>query len=223
MAETAYWRGHRWCAGIGAFRKLMMGRGVTLLVAALLLQVAAVHSASLDKEACARLKAEETTLEQAGARGDMSKGPQWAKLNLAPERLAQIKRLLDVEEQLRFRCDAKSLVNLPHDVDPDPASTRDDDKEQPAKAAKSPKKKTPPKKAATPSDTKAQAGSRDTPAAKAPSPSSPKAVPGKTEKPPGKKAAAQKTKAKAKPDDAYRPTAPPPGGDFSAPQTVPNQ
>jgi hypothetical protein len=78
----------------------------TLLRAALTIAAApaAALAAPLDPEACAALKTEHASLVAAGAKSDMSRGPAWAKANLAPERLGRIERLITVEEQLSFRC-----------------------------------------------------------------------------------------------------------------------
>ena len=95
----------------------MTRSGITLFVAALLLQVPAARTAPLDKDGCAKLKVEQGQLEHAGTRGNMGKGPQWAKTNLEPDKLDQIRRLLEVDEQLLFRCHGKPLVNLPKDPD----------------------------------------------------------------------------------------------------------
>lgn len=61
-------------------------------------------AARLDKEACDALRTEEAGLEAAGIKGDMQQGPEWAKTNLAPERLQQVARWIEIEEQLSFRC-----------------------------------------------------------------------------------------------------------------------
>ncbi len=61
-------------------------------------------SAPLDPPACAALKTEYDGLVAAGAKADMDRGPEWAKTNLAPDRLGKIERLIAVEEQLSFRC-----------------------------------------------------------------------------------------------------------------------
>ena len=43
----------------------------------------------------------------------MGKGPEWAKVNLAPEKLEQIRRLIELDEQLLFRCGGRPLVVIP--------------------------------------------------------------------------------------------------------------
>ena len=58
----------------------------------------------LNKEACDALRGEEAILTTAGIKTDMEKGPEWAKANLAPERLQQAARYIELEEQLSFRC-----------------------------------------------------------------------------------------------------------------------
>lgn len=61
-------------------------------------------AAPLDPPACAALKTEYDELVAAGAKANMDRGPEWAKANLAPDRLGKIERLIAVEEQLSFRC-----------------------------------------------------------------------------------------------------------------------
>jgi hypothetical protein len=199
----------------------MTRRGIAVAVAALLLAGIAARAAPLDKEGCAKLKVEQAELEHAGARGNMGRGPQWAKTNLEPDKLEQIRRLLEVDEQLLFRCRGKPLVHLPKDTDPDPAA------QEPgagtAKAAKSPKKKDAVKKAATtPADPTAKAAAKEQPAAKKSAPAA-KAPTDKTDGDPAKKSAAAAKKAKAKPkvDDAYRAPAPDPGANPFANQPTP--
>ena len=96
----------------------MTRSGLSLVIAALLLQAPAARAAQLDKDSCAKLKTEQAQLEQGGVRGSLGKGPQWAKANLAPEKLEQIRRLIEVDEQLLFRCGGRPLVLLPSDPDP---------------------------------------------------------------------------------------------------------
>lgn len=215
----------------------MTRRGLTLFVAALLLPLPAARTAPLGKEGCAMLKTEQAQLEHGGARGNMAKGPQWAKTNLEPEKLDQVRRLLEIDEQLLFRCNGKPLVNLPKDPDPDPAA-REPGSEA-AKAAKVPKapkvpKKDAVKKAAAPASEPAATGvAKEQPAAKkaapAPAPKTPsdKAPADKAaEGDPGKKTAqkaAPAKKAKAKSDDAYRAPASEPGADPFANQLAPKK
>jgi hypothetical protein len=195
--------------------------GIMLFIAALLLQMPAARSAPLGKDGCAQLKVEQGELEKAGTRGSMGRGPQWAKTNLAPEKLDQIRRLLEVDEELLFRCHGKPLVNLPKDPDPDPAAREPDAKNSPkdpaAKAGRAPKGKRDAvkKAAAQPAAQAAKGGAKEAPEASKVSPE-PKASPAKTEKKTEKKTAqkstaAKKGKSKQKADDAYRAPASEPG------------
>jgi hypothetical protein len=74
------------------------------LPAFLLLWAQPAAAAPLDPQACSALNTERNTLIGAGIKGDMQRGPIWAKANLDAERLAKIERLIAVEEQLSFRC-----------------------------------------------------------------------------------------------------------------------
>lgn len=199
----------------------MMRRGLMLLAAVLLL-IPAARSSPLGKDGCAQLKVEQGELERAGTRAGMSKGPQWAKANLEPAKLDEIKRLLEVDEQLLFRCGGRPLVNLPKDPDPDPAAREPSDKAAKApQAAKSQKKERAKKAAAAPSpdqpalDQPAQPPARKAPSTKAvppaPKAAADKAEPGSEKKDAKKTAAAKKAKAKAKVEDAYKPPAAEPG------------
>lgn len=58
----------------------------------------------LDKATCKQLQNELAYVLATGARVDMVEGPEWAKANLTPERLQKIKKLIEIEEQLEFRC-----------------------------------------------------------------------------------------------------------------------
>ncbi len=58
----------------------------------------------LDKGACESLKIERDTLSQKGVPTDMERGPVWAKTNLPTERMTEIARFIEIDEQLMFRC-----------------------------------------------------------------------------------------------------------------------
>jgi hypothetical protein len=119
-----------------------------MLLAAALVLATAARSSPLGKDGCAQLKVEQGDLERAGTRASMSKGPQWAKSNLEPAKLEQVRRLLEIDEQLLFRCGGRSLVNLPKDPDPDPAAREPGDNAAKAPAAAKAPRKDPAKKAA---------------------------------------------------------------------------
>jgi hypothetical protein len=166
-------------------------------------------AAPLDQDACARFKTELLQLELAGTRNDMAKGPDWAKVNLSADKLSQIKRLMEVEEQLLFRCQGKPLVVLPDGVNGEaaPAPAAAERGKEAAGAAKAPahgkaaKESPPPGKAEAKQPSK---GPGPAPVSKAPAAKA--AVPGKTA-PAAPPAAQAKPKPKPKPkvDDAYRP------------------
>ena len=63
-----------------------------------------VAARPLDIESCDRLLQQEATLEQAGVRGYLQKGPAWAKANLSADRIEQVRQLIEVEESIAFRC-----------------------------------------------------------------------------------------------------------------------
>jgi hypothetical protein len=92
----------------------------SLALAAVLLHAPATWAAQLDKESCTKLKSEQVQLEKDGARGNLGKGPDWAKANLGPDKLEHVRRLIEVDEQLLFRCGGRPLVVLPSDPDAAP-------------------------------------------------------------------------------------------------------
>lgn len=172
-------------------------------------------AAALDPDSCAKLKTEQEGMEKAGLKDIVAKGPDWAKANLPAEKLSDIKRWIEVDEQLLFRCPGRHLVNLPLEPDPPPPPQADDKKGESDKAdapAVAPK-------AAPPAEKKAAAPEKKAPEKK----------PAPQRKPPASKAnssadggeeadqkSAPKVKATAKPkakDDAYKP----PAGDASNP------
>jgi len=75
-----------------------------VVLALLAVGITGAWAAKLDKNTCNELSAELASATAAGVKGDMERGPEWAKSNLPPERLASIQRLIDVQEQLQFRC-----------------------------------------------------------------------------------------------------------------------
>jgi hypothetical protein len=166
-------------------------------------------AAALDQDACARLKTELLQLELAGTRTSMAKGPDWAKTNLGADKLQQIKRLLEIDEQILFRCQGKPLVVLPEGVDAEAAavpaeSGKDATAAKPAAemkgASKDPQPPPGKAKAAAPAGAKAVGAAVKAPPGKAA---------GAAKAPPEPPAAAAPPKPKPKPkpkaDDAYRP------------------
>jgi hypothetical protein len=92
-------------------------------VAALMLALLAVNlppasAVPLDPAACEELREKLETLRSDGAAADMARGPDWARANLAPDRLQRIGTLLEMEEQLNFRCGiAKARITLPTTIE----------------------------------------------------------------------------------------------------------
>jgi hypothetical protein len=185
-----------------------------LCFAALAVALAQARASPLDAETCAKLTSEHAQLEAAGVESNMEKGPDWAKTSLSREQIQQIRRYIELEEQLLFRCRDKSLVKLAPEPDPGSNSeANENDKATPkavpppAKNSKAPaaatKKKTDPaKKAAVEPASKAAVGkAKQDPAGAKVKP------PAKAAKKPGD--ATVKRPAKAKADDANK--APPPG------------
>lgn len=181
-------------------------------VAAAGLLLAEAGAAPLDPESCNKLKGEQAQLEHAGARNSMAKGPQWAKANLGAEKLEQVRRLIEVDEQLLFRCTGRSLVELPPEpeADPAPAPTDANDDAKDAPAGKAEKKAGPaadkakPAQAARSQDDANKA--KPAPAAKAPAKGEKPAKQEGVQPEPDKAAATVKPKPKPKPkgDDAYK-------------------
>src|SRR5262245_14041965 len=110
-----------------------------LCLIALLAAVAALtqaRAAPLDSETCAKLESEQSQLVSAGIEKEMAKGPAWGEADLAPGKVEQVHRFIELQEQLLFRCRKGTLINLQDD---------DDDKEVAADKNKtSPKAGEPP-------------------------------------------------------------------------------
>jgi hypothetical protein len=195
-----------------------------LYLIALVVVLAQARAAPLDADTCAKLEGEQEQLEGLGVEKEMAKGPAWAKANLAPEKLAQVRRFIELEELILFRCRRKSLVTLP--PEPEAAAggdqTEQDKQEKPetgndkeaAPAAGPPAAKTKtPAPAAKPA-AKQKAEADKAPAARKPAAAAKKQESGAGKRAPTKAAArqqpadgppAEKAAAKAKVDDAYKP------------------
>ena len=198
-----------------------MRGGVMLILVALLLQGIGAQASNLDKDACTRLEEEQSKFEKAGVRATIAKGAAWAKDNLPLDKLQEVRRLIEVDEQILFRCQGKPLVLLPSSVDADPVATTTDENapegEKPADGKAAPAKAAAPKdapaKAAAP---KAAAAKSDAAPVKKAAPVAPKATAPTQPKPQSKDGAAKSEAtavAKPKPapkkvDDAYKPPKP---------------
>jgi hypothetical protein len=172
---------------------MTLGR-ILLLLAVLAAALVQARAAPLDAESCIKLMNEHEQLEQAGVEADMAKGPEWGKANLLPEKLDRIRRFIEIEEQLLFRCRQKSLVNLPAAVEAPASDGKEQDKKKNAVAPPTTEKSKAPPAAAKKGVQPAKKAAVH-PAAKQP-PKQPKQAPGAA-KPPAKAKAAAKQPAAA--------------------------
>lgn len=101
---------------------------LAIVLAAAGATLAGARAAPLDADTCARVKGEHEQLEKAGASQDMAKGPAWAKANLAPVQLEQVRRFIELEQLILFRCRGKSLVDLTPEPESDGAGKAKADK-----------------------------------------------------------------------------------------------
>jgi hypothetical protein len=62
------------------------------------------YAVPLAPEDCVRSQSELFTLERSGVPADMSRGADWARGNLEPERLKRIARFIELQEYILFRC-----------------------------------------------------------------------------------------------------------------------
>ena len=99
-------------------------RAITCLASGLALAftTAASLATPLEKEVCSDLKEEHGQLVAAGAKANMERGPAWAKAKLQPDQIKQIERIINVEEQLAFRC-PQPKPPLEQAENPAPAAT----------------------------------------------------------------------------------------------------
>ncbi|MDO9382882.1 MAG: hypothetical protein Q7T86_08475 [Hyphomicrobiaceae bacterium] len=81
-----------------------IGFAHALAVMALLATPRIATAEMLDEPACNQLKNEQQRLAADGLKTEMLHGPDWAKANLPASRMEQIKHLMEVEEQINFRC-----------------------------------------------------------------------------------------------------------------------
>lgn len=75
-----------------------------LVVISLMLAPETAGAAPLDPEACKGITAEREGLVGKGVEADIARGPEWGKANLSPDRLREVARMIELNEQLTFRC-----------------------------------------------------------------------------------------------------------------------
>ena len=204
--------------------------------AVVVLSLAELGATPLDKEGCTKLKAEQGSWSRPACASNMAKGPEWAKANLAADKLEQIRRLIEVDEQLLFRCTGKPLVELPAERTPIRAASgaNEDGKDAPNQSRAAPprprQKESAAKKARCEEGCRRRQGQACAKAAK-PAPRRWRTRPESRRWPRmreprparegGHRQAQAQTQAKAKADDAYKPPrADPTSNPFTA-QTSP--
>jgi hypothetical protein len=126
---------------------------ITLLVAGTTPLIGAVAVAEpLDKQSCANLQNQRKQLFNADMQAALDQGPDWVKKHLTDEAIERVRRFLDVEEQIQFRCRGGGVdkpVAKPIDTDAKPTDAKAPDGTA-ADAASVPlpdRKPTPPSKA----------------------------------------------------------------------------
>lgn len=77
-----------------------------VFAAALMVTAAAslAPAAPLDPKTCEQLKAEVAQLEGMGVRANMAKGAAWGRANLRSADLEKVKKLIEMDEHIAFRC-----------------------------------------------------------------------------------------------------------------------
>ena len=78
-----------------------------LIVAALLGPLQPAAARPLEDARCTEIQAERDKLVAGGVRAQMTRGPAWARDNLPREAVDRIAQLIDLDEQLMFRCPLK--------------------------------------------------------------------------------------------------------------------
>jgi hypothetical protein len=128
---------------------------LSLVVLVLPATTALATEAKIGDEVCKQLRLKEAKVEHSGLLNDMSKGPAWAKANLSPAKLLEIKNYIALNEQVQFGCrDAKltaeaerastvaSRIELNPDADPTKPHVADPPKPAASPAKKDAKKRT---------------------------------------------------------------------------------
>lgn len=93
----------------------MKSRAAIVLISGLIcLAFRGAGAMPLDKQACADLALEKQGLQSLKVEEMMAKGPEWAAANLSQGDLNLIRRYIEVDELIKFRCTpAQMLVKLP--------------------------------------------------------------------------------------------------------------
>ena len=118
-----------------------------------------VLAAKLDREACEKLKAEQAELGPKRFREAVEKGPAWTKTNLPGVDPETVRRFIDLEEQLLFRCPLPKPVRERAAVHTVPPPEDSDGETKPVPAKKKPASEAVKKTAKSESETKSDTGS----------------------------------------------------------------
>lgn len=85
---------------------------VALGFAALAASPVSATEAKLDAETCNQLRLEHMKFVESGTAADMQKGAEWARANLAPDKLRDVELFIQLDEQINFGCrDAKLTLD----------------------------------------------------------------------------------------------------------------
>jgi hypothetical protein len=75
-----------------------------VLASAPLLRSGGAVAEPLDKESCAGLQSKRTRLLNRDMQTALDQGPDWVKTHLNEEEIERVRRFLNIEEQIEFRC-----------------------------------------------------------------------------------------------------------------------
>jgi hypothetical protein len=91
-----------------AFRRYFLGVAFSVIASS----SAFATAPKLDAETCNQLRLEHMKYVASGAATDVQRGPEWAKANLAQDKLRDIELFIQLEEQINFGCrDAKLTMD----------------------------------------------------------------------------------------------------------------
>jgi septal ring-binding cell division protein DamX len=116
---------------------IFAARPVSMLWLGMAVLSAPASALPMTPEECDRARSEQTTLDKAGIAADMARGAEWGRANLSPDRLREVKRWMELQEQILFRCPRPKPR-------PDPAviAQPDDSEDAPDTASKPKRPKT---------------------------------------------------------------------------------